>query len=225
MELGYKWCTLEHNMYTRGNREQWLIIEVYMDDLIITSGNINVLNKFKEEILKVFKMSDLGPLSYYLRIEVHQSESSITISQGAYAKKILDKEGLSDSNSCHTQMESRLHLSKSGSTPRVDATHYRCLMGSLRYLVNTRSDLTYSVGYVSRFMEEPREEHLMAVKHILRYIASTKHWGVTYTPGEKGTWPYLIGFSDSDMAGDQNDWKSTSGMIYFLSSNPITWQS
>jgi hypothetical protein len=51
------------------------------------------------------------------------------------------------------------------------------------------------------------------------------HWGITYTPGEKGTWSCLIGFTDSDMADNQDDWKSTSGMIYFLSSNPITWQS
>jgi hypothetical protein len=63
------------------------------------------------------------------------------------------------------------------------------------------------------------------MKHILRYVADTKHWGVTYTPGEKGTQPCLIGFSDNNMAGDQDDWKSTNGMIYFLSNNPITWQS
>jgi hypothetical protein len=116
----------------------------------------------------------------------------------------------------------RLYLSKSGDTPKVDATHYRSLVGSLRYLVNTRPDLAYSVGYVSRFMEEPREEHLLSVKHILCYIVSTKHWGITYALGEKGTRPCLVGFNDSDMAGDYDDQKSTSGMVYFLSCNPVS---
>jgi hypothetical protein len=125
------------------------------DDLIITSGDLNELNNFKQEMLRVFKMSGLSPLSYYLRIEVHQKKMGITISQGAYPEKILDKAGLDDCNPYHTPMESRLHLSKTGDTPRVEATLYRSLVRSLKYLVNTRPDLAYSVGYVSRFMEEP----------------------------------------------------------------------
>jgi hypothetical protein len=99
-------------------------------------------------------------------------------------------------------------------------------VGSLRYLVNTHPDLAYSVGYVSRFMEQPREEHLLAVERTLRYVAGTKNWGVFFTAGkDPEELPCLVGFSDSDMAGDPVDRKSTSGMIYFLSSNPITWQS
>jgi hypothetical protein len=125
------------------------------DDLIITSGDLNELNNFKQEMLRVFKMRDLSPLSYYLRIEVHQKKMGITISQGAYPEKILDKVGLDDCNPCRTPMELRLHLSKTGDTLRVEATLYRSLVRSLKYLVNTRPDLAYSVGYVSRFMEEP----------------------------------------------------------------------
>jgi hypothetical protein len=173
----------------------------------------------------VFMMSDLGPLSYYIGIKVHQTEHSITISQGAYAEKILLRASLKDCNPCRTPMEARLHLSKEGATPRVDDTSYRSLIGSLQYLVNTRPDLAYSVGYASKFMEKPREEHMNAVKRILRYVAGTKHWGVTFSAGSKGQHPCLVGFSDSNMAGDPVDRKSTSGMIYFLSNNPITWQS
>ena len=50
-------------------------------------------------------------------------------------------------------MEARLQLRKAGTTSTVDSTNYRSIVGSLRYLVNSRSDLAYSVGYVSRFME------------------------------------------------------------------------
>jgi hypothetical protein len=52
-------------------------------------------------------------------------------------------------------MEAQLHISKSGATPRVDATSYRNLAGSLRYPVNTRPYLLYFVGNLSRFIEEP----------------------------------------------------------------------
>ena len=57
-------------MYTRGQGEQWLIVRVNVDDLIITGGDMEVLRRFKREMSKTFKMRDLGMLSYYLSIEV-----------------------------------------------------------------------------------------------------------------------------------------------------------
>ena len=55
---------------------------------------MEVLERFKREMSKNFKMSDLAVLSYYLDIEVQQSTAGITICQGAYAKKLLDIVGL-----------------------------------------------------------------------------------------------------------------------------------
>jgi hypothetical protein len=97
-------------------------------------------------------------------------------------------------------------------------------VGKLRYLINTRLDLAFSVGYVSRFVEEPHEEHLTAVKHILRFIAGTRDLGLFY-PKRNGGKAKLMGFSDSDLAGDQDDRKSTSGVLFFLGDSPISWQS
>ena len=57
-------------MYTHGHGDQQLIVGVYVDDLIITAGDIKVLGRFKREMSKNFKMSDLDVLSYYLDIEV-----------------------------------------------------------------------------------------------------------------------------------------------------------
>jgi hypothetical protein len=71
-----------------------------------------------------------------------------------------------------------MKLSKDDTSPLVDATFYRSLVGSLRYLVNIRPDIAFYVGYVSRFMQEPHADHLAAVKHILRYIAGTYDWGL-----------------------------------------------
>jgi len=74
-------------------------------------------------------------------------------------------------------------------------------------------------------MEAPQEEHLVAVKRILRYVARTSGWGVRYSAGKGKTKLELVGYSDSDMAGDIDDRKSTSGSIYFLSGSAICWQS
>lgn len=75
-------------------------------------------------------------------------------------------------------MEDRLKLSKRSTAPTVDAFWYRSIVGGLRYLVNTRSDIACAVGFVSRFMQDPREDHLAAVKRILRYVAGTQGYRV-----------------------------------------------
>ena len=74
-------------------------------------------------------------------------------------------------------------------------------------------------------MEAPREEHLVAVKRILHYVARTRGWGVRYSAGRGKENLKLVDYSDSDMAGDVDDRKNTSGMIYFLSGGAICWQS
>lgn len=100
--------------------------------------------------------------------------------QSAYAAKILETADLSGCKSSSTPMEPRLKLSRLSSAPTVDATFYRSIVGSLRYLVNSRPDLAYSVGYISRFMENPTTEHLGAMKRVLRYVADTLHYGCHY---------------------------------------------
>jgi hypothetical protein len=115
-----------------------------------------------------------------------------------------------------------LKLRKESSTPPFVSTLYRSLIGSLRYFVNTRPDIAYDVGYVSRFMEKPTQEHFGVVKRIIRYIAGTVNYGCQY--GKEDEWK-LLGYSDSDLAGDVDTRKSTSGLIFFLGYSPVSWQS
>ena len=103
-------------MYTHDHGELRLIMGVYIDDLIITGDDMEVLGRFKREMSKNFKMSDLGVLNYYLGIEMQQSTAGITICQGAYAKNLLDTTGLADSNPIGMPMEARLQLRKAGTT-------------------------------------------------------------------------------------------------------------
>jgi hypothetical protein len=82
------------------------------------------------------------------------------------------------------------------------------------------------MGYLSRFMEAPHQEHLAAVKRVLQYVADMLHWGLLYHSAKKnGGAPKLLGYSDSDLAGDVNVRKSTSGLIFFLAGGPVAWKS
>lgn len=220
--MGFEKCPSDSGVYKRTNGKHTLIVGVYVDDLIITGGNDTDIAVFKRQMKTRFSMSDLGLLSYYLGIEVKQSARGICLCQSAYAGRILNKMGMQDCNPTHTPMEARLKLTKSSKAPEVDHTQYRSVVGSLRYLVHTRPDICYAVGYVSRFMERPTTDHMAAIKHILRYVKGTLSLGCFFEKGA-GENPQLLGYCDSDLAGDVDDRKSTTGMIFFLGGSPITW--
>ncbi|XP_066358337.1 uncharacterized mitochondrial protein AtMg00810-like [Miscanthus floridulus] len=112
------------------------------------------------QMKKAFDMSDLGLLYFYLGVEVRQDANGIALHQTHYAKHILELGGMTGCNLAHPPMEEWLKLSRDSTVEEVDATYYRRLIGSLRYLVHTRPDLVFAVAYVSWFMERPAMEHL-----------------------------------------------------------------
>jgi hypothetical protein len=119
-------------------------------------------------------------------------------------------------------MEPGAKLSKFDGEERVDASRYRSLVGSLRYLTCTRPDLSLSVGIISRFMEEPVYSHWKALKRILWYIQGTVSLGLFYLKAEDYK---LVGYSDSDWCEDIDNRKSTSGYVFFMGDTTFTWLS
>lgn len=107
--------------------------------MIVTSSSEEKVAEFKKQMQKVFDMSDLGRLSYYLGLEVNQSKEGIAIVQAGYAKKILKTAGMMDCNGSKYPMEPKLSLKKDENGELVNATEYRRLIGSLRYLIHTKT--------------------------------------------------------------------------------------
>ena len=79
-----------------------------------------------------------------------------------------------------TTMASNLKLLSDASSETVHATMYHEMIGSLIYLTNTRPDICFVVNTLSQFLTEPRNVHLIAAKHILRYLRGTVDYGLKY---------------------------------------------
>jgi hypothetical protein len=103
---------------------------------------------------------------------------------------------------------------------RVDATEYKRMIGCLRYLLQSKLDLSYAVGMGSRFMEKPTVKHLHAVKQIMRYIKGTLNYGLVYTQERREE--VLVGYTDSDVGGDLVGRRSTGGMAFYLNDSLVT---
>lgn len=195
---------------------------VYVDDLLVTGSSLKAILEFKHEMSAKFEMSDLGLLTYYLGIEVSQVTGDIILRQEIYAQRILDEAKMSSCNPVHVPMELNASFSKSIDEARIDAKEYRRAIGCLRYLLHTRPDLSFSVGVLSRYMQDPRSSHGAALKQVIRYLRGTCSLGLFYARG-KGT--ELLGYSDSSHDVGDDDGKSTTGHIFYLGNSPITWCS
>ncbi|KAI5321887.1 hypothetical protein L3X38_030959 [Prunus dulcis] len=128
---------------------------------------------------------------------------------------------MTEAKACDTPCLPYHRLLKDDGHPYGNPTMYRSIVGALQYLTFTRPDIAFSVHQVCQFMQTPMVTHFTAVKRILRYLKGTMHFGIRYTRGSL----HLTAFSDADWAGDPNDRRSTTGLVVFLGSNPVSWSS
>jgi hypothetical protein len=122
VKLRFIQCRAEHGLYTRVRDDSRLVVGVYVDDLLIVGECMKEIDQFKKEMKQSFRMSDLGPLSYYLGIEVKRSRHGVELCQSVYAKNLIEKVEMAGCNGCVMPMESKLKLFKRSTTPAVDAT-------------------------------------------------------------------------------------------------------
>ena len=122
-------------------------------------------------------------------------------------------------------MDPNVKFSASDSSELADTSRYRKLVGSLIWLLNTRVDLSFSVGLLAGFMSQPRKTHWQAALRVLRYLKATPDLGLFYTRGGDNPVIVLQGWSDSDWAGDFDTRRSTTGYCFTLGSGAISWSS
>ncbi|XP_039131879.1 uncharacterized mitochondrial protein AtMg00810-like [Dioscorea cayenensis subsp. rotundata] len=187
--------------------------------VIKPGSNSKLLTNFITLLHSEFSMKDLGPVHHFLGIEVQRSTNTLHLSKTHYAQTILDKAQMLDCKPMTTPMESKtkgLH----DDTPLSDPTFYSSLVGALQYLTLTRPDLSFSVNYVSQFMQSLTIASMKMVRRILRYVKGSITLGLHLT-GD--TTLDLFPFFDADWAGCPTTRRSTIGYCTFLGRNIISW--
>uniref|UniRef100_H3H8Q5 Reverse transcriptase Ty1/copia-type domain-containing protein n=1 Tax=Phytophthora ramorum TaxID=164328 RepID=H3H8Q5_PHYRM len=193
---------------------------VYVDDVLITGSSPELISRTKTDLKTRFEMTDSGKCAFVLGIElVDGPDGSVTMCQRRYVDDILKRFAMDECKAVVSPVDMSTRLVPSDAATKVNAP-FREAVGAL--MTATRPDIAYAVGYVSRFMENPQEEHWVAVKRIFRYLQGTKTHGICFKPGDKVD---FRGYSDADWAGDLADRKSTSGYAFMLMSAPVSWGS
>ena len=111
-KLGFVKSLSESTLYIKGNQANSIVISLYVDDLLVTGSNAKLIQQFKDDMLQVFEMTDLGEMTYFLGMEVKQNDGEIFISQRKYAKEILKKFNMENCKSMNTPMCQKEKLCK-----------------------------------------------------------------------------------------------------------------
>ncbi|KAL5573167.1 hypothetical protein UlMin_022764 [Ulmus minor] len=131
------------------NCSRFIALMVYVDDIIIASNYDLGVVELKKTVDAKFKLKDLGPLRFFLGLEIARSSKGITVSQQPYTLQLLQDMWYLGCRPTTTPMEANMKLSKDEGDIMEDPTLYRRMIGKLLYLTITRPDLSDVVNRVS----------------------------------------------------------------------------
>ena len=224
-ELGFHPIDADYSVFI--DPRTGTIVALYVDDVLITGPNRADIQRVKDALNGKFHMTDLGPIAFYLGMTVVRDRANRTIrlGQAAYVERVLRDNGMWDAKSISTPMETSVKLvpAEDGfqATPN-HRTRYQSAVGSLMYaMLGTRPDLAFAVSVVSRYAHNPTPKHWGAVKRIFAYLKGTVNMQLTF----QGPLSNLVGYTDSDWAGDTATRRSTSGYVFNVGSAAISWSS
>lgn len=219
---GFVSSSSEQTLFIKQKGGKIIIVSIYVDDLLFTSNDEELLNEFKRSMKDEFDMTDLGKMRYFLGIEVIQKADGIFICQRKYVAELIERFGMQNYNFVCNPIVPGQKVGRDEAGVKVDSTLYKQMVGSLMYLTATRPDLMFVVSLISRFMANPTELHFGTAKRIMRYVKGTLEFGIWYQREGKSE---LLGYTDSDYAGDVDDSRSTSGYVFLMSGGAVAWSS
>ncbi|KAG8492333.1 hypothetical protein CXB51_009816 [Gossypium anomalum] len=231
----YTRSKFDHCVYFQKLQEgTFIYLLLYVDDMLIASKSKVEIERLKTQLNLEFEMKDLGEAKKILGMEIwrDRAHDRVSLSQKQYLKKVLQQFGMNEQTkpvstplASHFKLSAQLSPSTNTEREYMLQVPYSNSVGSLMYaMVCTRPDISQAVSIVSRYMHNPGKGHWQAVKWILRYIQKTVDVGLLFKQDNtlgKG----VIGYVDSDYAGDLDKRRSTTGYVFTLAGGPISWKS
>ncbi|XP_016571248.2 uncharacterized mitochondrial protein AtMg00810-like [Capsicum annuum] len=208
-----------------------VMILVYVDDLLITGDNTDMINAAKGTLHKQFKLKDLVELKYFLGIEVLRSASGVILIQRKYVLELISEIGLAGAKPATTPLKTNAKLTSvevdetvgvKGDGILSDTTSYQRLVGKIMYATITRPDISYAVQTLNQFMQQPKKSHLEAANRVIRYLKETVGqciWLKAQPTAE------LVCWCDSNWAACQNTRRFVTDYMVQFGSSLISWKS
>ena len=229
---GYVKSSTDTCLYVKSQKDDsgeinFVILALYVDDILLLSNNTHMMKREKDSLSERFQIIDQGEAHFLLgmMIKRNRKQKILSISQPRYLEGILKRFNMENCKSVTTPLEQGRKYQKLNDEDLPVETHkYQMIIGSLTYASTaTRPDIAAAVGTLSKFMSKPGKEHWEGIKRVLRYIKGTVNHGLIYSANINDT--LLQEYSDADWAGDVDTRRSTSGYVYQIFGNTVSWSS
>lgn len=217
IDIGFRSSSVDRCIYIldKGIESENIYVVLYVDDLVIVTARIEIMNSFKNYLKKTFFMSDLNEIKLFLGIKIERNNNEIVLHQSGYIKTVLEKFNMQDCNPACTPLPNKLNFEALNSDEKYNAP-CRNVIGCLMYImVCTRPDLCFAVNLLSRYSNKENRELWQNLKRVLRYLKGSIDIKLTYKKCDYNV--ILSGYVDSDWGGDDlTDRKSTTGYLFKL---------
>nr|GFB60623.1 putative ribonuclease H-like domain-containing protein [Tanacetum cinerariifolium] len=197
LKHGYKRGTIDKILFIKKDSKDIILVHVYIDDIIFGSIRKDWCEEFETLMQSEFATSSMGPLTFFLGLQVDQRLDGIFIHQEKYIADILKKFDLDNSKLASTPFEPQKIREKNVPDEPISVHLYRSMIGCLMYLTATRPDIMFAVCAAARHQVTPKTSKLVSVKRIFKYLTAYPKLGLWY-PRDS---PFdLEAFSNSDYA-------------------------
>ncbi|KAE9022403.1 Retrovirus-related Pol polyprotein from transposon TNT 1-94 [Phytophthora fragariae] len=229
---GFKSCGVDQCVYVKRSKNGFIYVCLYDDDMIIAAKTSEDTREVKDALKNAFKMKELGPAKFILGMEIDHDMTAGThkIKQTRYIDDVVERFGQENAKPVDNPCAAGLKLSKTQS-PGTDAEQnamrskpYRSLIGCLLYITTcTRPDIAFVVTQLSRFLENPGQQHWNAAVRVLRYLKSPRQLGMVYQGGTQSV--TLMVYSDADWGTNLDDRCAPSGVMVMIGNAPVVFKS
>ncbi|CAI7747008.1 unnamed protein product [Closterium sp. NIES-54] len=214
-------------MYRLTKGDDYILLIVYVDDLLYIGSTDNATTWFEGELQKDLTLTVSSIVTQYLGLNIQEEEGAIYLNAAKYADTIAKRFALTPTTISNPyRYTAGNDKTKSAPLKSAGIRNYQRNLGCLLFAaVTCRPDLSYSASQLATYLKGPKDEHMKELDRALHYLVSTTTTGLIYYKNITTT-PKLIGYVDADHAGDPDNRRSRTGYIYRLEPiGPISWQS
>jgi hypothetical protein len=207
------------------NKKSSCYLLLYVDDVLIAAPKASTIQEIQTKLMNKWKWTVVNDASYILGIKLkrNRDKRTISLSQTGYIEKVLKRYNLQEIRTVTTPLNNCLLIKNTEKIDNGRRTYYQGLTGSIMWAATAiRPDLAFTAGYLARFNMNPSEEHLKAAKRTIAYMKGTKDTELVLGGNNIGQ---LIGYVDSDYAGDVDTRRSTTGYAFLWRESLISWGS
>ena len=189
IEIGFVPLKSDSCVYIYQHKDTTVIITLYVDDLLIIGCDITVIHGLKEKLMEKLNMSDCGNVSARSGHAGHPrpcegiAHRLSGVLHRIYSRAVRHGQLQAPE---HSRLRFRtVNGATGGVLGKVDTQRYEAIVGSVMYLAKLkRYDIMCACSQLARALSKPSKVHMGAAKHLLRYLAGTKDFPITYKRGK-----------------------------------------